>query len=618
MIKYMSLIVLLVSSVFLGTSGFAYAESLASNKATEDLDDLLEDLPEGTSVWGDASPLDEVEPVSNDRYTIRHVDVTDRPYSKALQIELPAQAKGIFSVPVKMPFQYEVDEGDVMLLAFDMRTLRSEDESSLGSVQSQVRIDPEEMPADMAKLYSADSDWKTFFMPFEALRSSKNDQESLANLFFGFKAQTVEVANVRLLHYGDRVALDDLPVMKTTYPGMEEGASWREEADERIDDIRKADIKVTVKDEKGKPLRHANVDIEQQRHAFGFGGSFTASKIYGPRATVTPSEKQDYLNTFKRTFNKAVFPNELKWKHYDNLGVESVPMALDWLDRKQIPVRGHALIWAHWKRVPEELKEQLEDDPEKLREVTNDHVTEYVDRWRGRVPEWDVLNEPYSQHEFMDIAGEDIMIDWFESARAADPNAKLYVNDYAILAGRDYAHQDSYYDTIEYLIDNGAPLDGIGMQSHFKSITEPEEILRRLDRFATFGKDIQMTEFTIQENDPVAKEQFTRDFLTTAFSHPSVNGVVTWSFWDKFNDDGLYTKDWTLTPNGKAWMDMIYNEWWTDESVKSDKEGSVETRGFLGDYHMTVTYKGIEERLSFNLAEDGEEIEVIIDRKSRS
>jgi len=49
-------------------------------------------------------------------------------------------------------------------------------------------------------------------------------------------------------------------------------------------------------------------------------------------------------------------------------------------------------------------------------------------------------------------------------ARAGGRAVKLYINDFNIIEGEDQAHQDDYVATIRYLVDEGAPVDGVGLQ----------------------------------------------------------------------------------------------------------------------------------------------------------
>ena len=70
-------------------------------------------------------------------------------------------------------------------------------------------------------------------------------------------------------------------------------------------------------------------------------------------------------------------------------------------------------------------------------------------------------------------------ISWWrfiDAAKKVDPKSTLhYINDYNILSnnGLDHGHQDSYEKVIQYLVDQHAPLEGIGMQGHFGSQFTP-------------------------------------------------------------------------------------------------------------------------------------------------
>ena len=191
------------------------------------------------------------------------------------------------------------------------------------------------------------------------------------------------------------------------------------------------------------------------------------------------------------------------------------------------------------------------------------------------------------------------MAGWFKLARTIDPDARLYVNEYNILeaGGVDLAHIDGYYRIVQNLLANGAPVDGIGLQSHFDSnLTPPDRVLELLDKFAAFGKDLQITEFDVDIKDEQAQADYTRDFLTTTFSHPAVNSFMVWGFWGGAHwlpDGAMFRRDdWAARPNLDAWNDLIFKQWWTDTTGTTDANGIFRTRGFLGDYDIEVTAPG--------------------------
>jgi GH35 family endo-1,4-beta-xylanase len=211
------------------------------------------------------------------------------------------------------------------------------------------------------------------------------------------------------------------------------------------------------------------------------------------------------------------------------------------------------------------------------------------------------------------------MVDWFKTAHDVDPRIKLFVNDYSILTsgGQTENEQAAYEKTLQFLIDKGAPLGGIGMQGHFGSdLTGPERLWQILDRFQKFGKDIEVTEFTIDTIDEAAQGDYERDFLTAMFAHPATIGVVHWGFWEGQIwqlHTALLRKDWTLKPNGKAYMDLVFNQWWTRNKGTTDNDGRYATRGFLGDYEITVQVGDRKKTVSTKLVHDGTQLDIKLD-----
>jgi len=152
-------------------------------------------------------------------------------------------------------------------------------------------------------------------------------------------------------------------------------------------------------------------------------------------------------------------------------------------------------------------------------------------------------------------------------------------------------------------------LDAIGLQGHFGStLTSPEDMLKILDRYARFGKPIWITEYDVVIDDLEVAGSFTRDFYTTLFSHPAVQGIVMWGFWDGShwkNNAAMYGADWTLKPGGKAYRDLVLGEWKTRLRGKTDGEGRFSGRGFLGDYEIKVTRAGAAKTLRHSLGSSG-------------
>jgi GH35 family endo-1,4-beta-xylanase len=230
-----------------------------------------------------------------------------------------------------------------------------------------------------------------------------------------------------------------------------------------------------------------------------------------------------------------------------------------------------------------------------------------------------VVNEPYTNHYLMDLLGRGVMIDWYRLARQADPSCKLYLNDFGIIdgGGLDIKHQDNFFSNIQFLRDSGAPIDGIGIQSHFGGIlTDPARVLQIFDRFSQLGLPIESTELTINSDDRELQSDYMRDYLTAAFSHPNVRGIMLWGFWEKRHwrpQSALFAANWELRPIGKAWIDLVHRQWWTDKIASTNSDGQVFVRGFLGDYEITTTVARKTKVATATLDSHGGKVTVVVE-----
>ncbi|MCA9261016.1 MAG: endo-1,4-beta-xylanase, partial [Planctomycetales bacterium] len=219
--------------------------------------------------------------------------------------------------------------------------------------------------------------------------------------------------------------------------------------------------------------------------------------------------------------------------------------------------------------------------------------------------------------------GPQAMVDWFRVADAAAPNADLYLNEYGILAsggGVQTANQDQLVQTLQYLEQNGAPIDGVGLQSHFttSSLTGPEQLWEVLDRFAELGLNIQVTEFDFGVDDEQLQAQYTRDFYTAVFAHEGVSDLLTWGFWEGAHwrpNAAMFRTDWSIKPNGEAFLDLVFGEWWTDEATTVDDSGRAVVRGFLGDYVVDVSSDryDVATQIDMSLDASGAALEAALD-----
>ena len=99
------------------------------------------------------------------------------------------------------------------------------------------------------------------------------------------------------------------------------------------------------------------------------------------------------------------------------------------------------------------------------------HITTEATHYKGECYAWDVVNEPFNSDgsfvadPFYNAMGSGYIADALRTAHAADPNAKLYLNDYSIEG--ENAKSNAMYSLAQSLLAQGVPLNGIGFESHF-------------------------------------------------------------------------------------------------------------------------------------------------------
>lgn len=143
--------------------------------------------------------------------------------------------------------------------------------------------------------------------------------------------------------------------------------------------------------------------------------------------------------------------------------------------------------------------------------------------------------------------------------------------------------------------------------------TPPERILEIIDRYASIGLQVHITEFDAKLPHPNVQRDYMRDFLIAIFSHPNVESFLMWGFWDGMHWlqwSPMFRRDWTLRPMGEAYRDLVYGEWWTNETGTTSTDGKFEVRGFRGQYEIDVNYGGRTITRSTTLGKEGAKIQI--------
>ena len=356
----------------------------------------------------------------------------------------------------------------------------------------------------------------------------------------------------------------------------------------------------------------AQVHVEQLRHEFWFGAALSSGAFSG---RLSAEDQRRYEETFLSNFNAAVTENALKWHDMErrrgNVNYDVVDAILVWTDKHDIPLRGHCVFWGIPGRVQNWLK-QLDDGD--LRGALKTRATTIAGRYRGRFAEYDLNNEMMHANYYAGRLGPGItkqMANWFKEA---DPDARLFVNDYDVLTGK---RLEDYIRHIRGLLEQGVPLAGIGVQGHLHGESfDPEALHHALDELAKIGLPIRVTEFNmpgqrsallrrrdlkLTAEQEQAKAKGLTDYYRICFSQPAVEGILMWGFWEGANwirQSSLYRRDWTPTPAAEAYRELVFKQWWTNWEGKADANGLCRVRAFYGKYVVTCGAEQKEVSLS--------------------
>jgi endo-1,4-beta-xylanase len=207
--------------------------------------------------------------------------------------------------------------------------------------------------------------------------------------------------------------------------------------------------------------------------------------------------------------------NEMKWQV-----VEPAQGTFNWTGADNLVnfaeehdqlVRGHTLVWH--SQLPRWLTQGVADGSisnDQLRELLHQHITTEVSRYRGRIWQWDVLNELFADANpsqlnpndfWISHLGPGVVADAFRWAHAADPHALLCYNDYNI-AGEDGSNAkfNAAFAMVQGLVAQRVPIDCVGDQGHLdlQFGFNPVRMAQDLQAYASLGLKVAITEADVR------------------------------------------------------------------------------------------------------------------------
>ncbi len=264
----------------------------------------------------------------------------------------------------------------------------------------------------------------------------------------------------------------------------------------------------------------------------------------------------EFEEIHKTQFNVVVAENEMKFDATEpsenKFNYTKGDKMVEYAQANGLRVRGHALAWH--SQVPGWVN-NYSGQKEKLLSVLKNHIDSVVGHWKGKVAEWDVVNEAVndeydagwrsSNSVWYEGIGPEFLDSAFVWAHAADPDAELCYNDYSLEWGlREKSKASFVVEQVKRWKENGIPITCVGTQTHIEISheTTPQNVRALAKALAELDVTLNITELDIGfpkgsadqlgAADYAKQGHLYRQFMDVFLEEPNMGEFVIWGLTD--------------------------------------------------------------------------------------
>lgn len=297
-------------------------------------------------------------------------------------------------------------------------------------------------------------------------------------------------------------------------------------------------------------------------------------KIGAAVKVATLQSDVKYRNAVVENYSQITAEFEMKmatiWSSSTAYNWTGADYLVNFAKDNNMQVHGHTLIW--YNSFPSWFKDQ-KNDSIAFEAKVKIYITDVVGRYKGKVKSWDVVNEVFADGGalrdetvikplFKDPIG--FYGRCFKYAREADPDAKLFYNDYSVVI--DAGKRASIKAMVAKFKAKGYPIDGVGDQFHYGIETNKQTMKNGLTDMASTGLLIHISELDIKVNVnksdsyvftdiDAQKQSDTYNSIVTmyeALPQTQKFAITTWGVTDKYTwlTEWWNSKEYPLLLNG--------------------------------------------------------------------
>ncbi|MEY2934633.1 MAG: Exoglucanase/xylanase [Pseudomonadota bacterium] len=249
------------------------------------------------------------------------------------------------------------------------------------------------------------------------------------------------------------------------------------------------------------------------------------SRLIGTAVRANRLNNTTYT-TAAREFNYVTPENEMKFDALERqpgqFTFANADRIVQFAEANYMSIKGHTLIWH--SQIPQWVRDMT--TREQALEAMERHISTVVGRYAGRVHAWDVVNEAFTDGNaprlrgsdpndvnnannangnngpdspFRRLIGEDYIDRAFQLARAADPDALLFYNDFNTEGTS--AKANAVFTMVQSMKQRGIPIDGVGLQMHINSGVDgnrsADQIRQNIQRLTALGLQVVYSELDV-------------------------------------------------------------------------------------------------------------------------